>query len=401
MRSAARAAARTLAIVVAALVAYVVVWALVVWTWHPRRDLEAAAPPATLQRTPSTPGEATLLFAGDTAEIDFALPTVEVLGLLYPFGSTIDLVRRADLAVANHEAPLTDGGTPTPLYKKYVYRAPPASARALADAGFDVLALANNHSTDAGFDGLADTIAVAGRAGLATIGAGGDAASARRGLIADLGGIRVGLVAYCERQLLFDVYIDLFARAHRAGVAMLAEPDLARDIARLRAAGAELVVVNLHVGDNYAPPTRAARRWAERAIDDGADLVIGHHPHVAHPIAMYRGRAIALSLGNYAFGTPGRFYRQSDPDMLDLGLLALAHARRCAAGGAAFDRLELVPLAVHNERVRYRPEPLVDAELTDALARLRVMSARAGADVRAENGRGVVTLPGCAGAEQR
>jgi len=390
-----RAAARTIAVLVASLVAYVVCWSLVVWTWHPRRDRDAAARPATLVRAPSTPGEATLLFAGDTAEIDFALPTVEVLGLLYPFGSTIDLVRAADLAVANHEAPITDGGTPSPLYKKYVYRAPPASARALADAGFDVLALANNHSTDAGFDGLADTIAIAGRAGLATIGAGRDAADARRGLIADIGGIRVGLLAYCERQLLFDVYIDLFARAHRAGVAMLAEPDLARDIARLRAAGAELVVVNLHAGDNYAPPTRAARLWAERAIDDGADLVIGHHPHVAHPIALYRGHAIALSLGNYAFGTPGRFYRRSDPDMLDLGLLALAHARRCPGGGAAFDRLELVPLAVHNERVRYRPEPLVDAELTDALARLRERSARAGADVRAVNGRGVVTLAGC------
>jgi poly-gamma-glutamate capsule biosynthesis protein CapA/YwtB (metallophosphatase superfamily) len=189
--------------------------------------------------------------------------------------------------------------------------------------------------------------------------------------------------------------MDLFARAHRPGVAMAAEPDLGRDIARLRARGAELVVVSFHVGDNYAPPTRAARTWAERAIDDGADLVVDHHPHVAHPIAMYKGRAVALSLGNYAFGTPGRFFRRSHPEMLDLGLLALAHARRCPSGGAAFDRLELVPMAVHNERVRYRPEPLTGEELTAALDKLRAASARRGADVREENGRGVVTLEGC------
>jgi poly-gamma-glutamate synthesis protein (capsule biosynthesis protein) len=387
---------RLAATILVSLVAFVALWSLVVWTWHPRADVLAAAAPLTLTRTPSVPGEATLVFAGDTAEIDFALATVEVVGLMYPYGSTIDLVRGADLAVANHEAPITDGGTPSPLYKKYVYRAPPASARALADAGFDVLSLANNHTTDFGFDGLADTIDIAARAGLVSIGAGRDAALARRGLIADVGGLRVGLLAYCERQLAFDAYIDLFARAHRAGVAMAAEPDLARDIARLRAAGAALVVVSFHAGDNYAPPTRAQRRWAERAIDDGADLVIEHHPHVAQPVAMYHGHAIALSLGNYAFGTPGRFYRQSDPEMLDLGLLAIAHARRCANGGAAFDRLELVPLAVHNERVRYRPEPLAGAELDDALARLRDMSARYGADVRAESGRGVVTLAGCA-----
>jgi len=392
---------RALATTIVALLAFVALWTAIVWTWHPRRDADAAAEPLTLTRVPSVPGEATLLFAGDTAEIDFALPTVEVLGLVYPFGSTLDLVRRADVAVANHEAPITDGGRDVPLYRKYVYRAPAASARALADAGFDILQLANNHTLDYGEAGLADTIANATRAGLVTIGAGRDAAEARRGVIADVGGLRVGILAVCERQLLFDVYMDLFARAHRGGVAMAAEPDLARDIARLRARGAELVVVSFHVGDNYAPPTRAARRWAERAIDDGADLVIDHHPHVAHPIAMYKGRAIALSLGNYAFGTPGRFFRRADPDMFDLGLLALAHARRCPSGGAAFDRLELVPMAVHNERVHYRPEPLIGVELATALKKLRDASLRFGADVRDIDGRGVVTLPGCAPAVPR
>jgi poly-gamma-glutamate synthesis protein (capsule biosynthesis protein) len=204
----------------------------------------------------------------------------------------------------------------------------------------------------------------------------------------------VGLLAYCERQLLFDAYMDLFARAHHPGVAMAVEPDLARDIARLRAR-ADLVVVSFHIGDNYAPPTRAARAWAERAIDDGADLVVDHHPHVAQPVALYRGRAIVLSLGNYAFGTPGRFFRRVDPDMLDLGLFAVAHARRCPAGGAAFDRLELVPLAVHNERVRYRPEPLTGAELTSAIDRLRERSQKYGADLHSDGGRAVLALGGC------
>ncbi|HEX8950663.1 MAG TPA: CapA family protein, partial [Polyangia bacterium] len=182
------AALRVVPGTLAAVVAFVALWAGVVWTWHPRGDARAAAEPLTLARTPSTPGEATLLFAGDTAEIDFALPTVEVLGLMYPYGSTIDLVRAADVAVANHEAPITDAARPSPLYTRYVYSAPAASARALAEAGFDVLLLANNHTLDAGRDGLADTMAHAARAGLVTIGAGRDAAEARRGVVVDVGG---------------------------------------------------------------------------------------------------------------------------------------------------------------------------------------------------------------------
>jgi len=379
-------------------VALAALHALIVWTWHPRVDARAAAEPLRLRRAPpALPDEATLLFAGDTAEIDAALPTLAERGLLYPFGSTIDLVRAADLAVANVEAPITDGGTRFPVYKDYVYRAPAASAQALADAGFDVVSLANNHALDYGADGLADTIAHVTHAGMAAIGAGRDAAEARRGVIVDLGGLRVALLALCERQLLWDVYVDQFARARHPGVAMAAEPDLARDVARLRAA-ADLVVVSLHAGENYGPPSAGALRWSRRAIDAGADLVVAHHPHVAHPVALYRGRPILLSLGNYAFGTLGRFGVPVHPDVLAVGLFAFAHARRCPQGGAAFDRVELLPLAVQNQRVHFRPEPLHDVELAGALERLRAASARYGADLRAQGDRAVVTLPGCQGA---
>ena len=114
------------------------------------------------------------------------------------------------------------------------------------------------------------------------------------------------------------------------------------------------------------------------------------------PIALYRGRAIVLSVGNYAFGTQGRFFRRAHADLFDIGLIAIAHARRCDGGGAAFERLELVPLAVHNERVNFRPEPLQGAELADMLARLQRSSQRYGAVLRDEDGRGVVRLRGCA-----
>ncbi len=337
------------------------------------------------------PGEASVLFAGDTMLGYDALPTLEERGFVYAFGSTLDLVRSADLAVVNAEAPITDGGTRFPVWKEWFYRAPAASVGALAEAGFDVVALANNHATDYGADGLADTIANLERAGLSPYGAGRDSAEARRGVIADVGGIRIGLVAYCERQFLWNVWVDQYARPRHPGVAAAVEPDLSRDVARLRAAGAELVVVSLHVGDNYAPPTRGALAWSRRAVDAGADLVVNHHPHVAHPIMRWHGRAVVLSLGNYAFGTRAR-------PSLDYGLLATARARRCPSGRALFERVEIVPLAVQNERVRYRPEPLVGDELRRELDALVESSRAYGAALTVGDDRALLALDGCGGA---
>jgi poly-gamma-glutamate synthesis protein (capsule biosynthesis protein) len=347
---------------------------------HHPRDLDAErAAPLVITRPVATPGEATLLFAGDTAEVDAALPTLEEKGFQYPFSLTVDLIRDADLAVANLEAPITDGGRRFPLYKDYVYRAPARSAEALAWAGFDVLGLANNHILDYGAEGLADTRALLGRQGIVTVGAGASPAEARRGVVAQLGALRVGLLAYCEEQILWRVYVDQFARRGHAGAAALVQADVERDVQRLRAQS-DIVIVMLHAGDNYAPPRRSTLEAAERAIDAGADLVVVHHPHVAHPVAVHRGRPILLSLGNYAFGTPGR-------ESLDYGWLALVHAR-----GTALDRVELVPLATQNRRVAYRPEPLHDAELDAALAKMRADSAAYGARLRIDRGRAILDL---------
>jgi poly-gamma-glutamate synthesis protein (capsule biosynthesis protein) len=354
-----------------------------VLTVHPRSPEAERAEPMVLERPAARDGEALLLFAGDTAEVDDALPILQKKGLLYPFGDTVDFIRDADLAVANLEAPITDGGERFPLPKGYVYRAPPASAAALAWAGFDVLGLANNHSLDYGAAGLADTVALAARSGMVTVGAGADPAEARRGVVATLGSLRVGLLAYCEEQLFWRIWVDQFARRAHPGVAALVEDDLRRDLERLRRR-ADVVVVMLHAGENYAPPRRSTVKWAERAIDLGADLVVVHHPHVAHPVEVYRGRPILLSLGNYAFGTPGH-------PALDYGWLAYAHVGG-KRPGAKIDRVELVPLAVQNRRVFFRPEPLSDDELDRALARMRDQSRPLGAQLRIDRGRAILDL---------
>lgn len=351
--------------------------AAVLMRWEPRRVVTLE--PRTIARAPWRDGEATILLAGDTAEIDAALPTLAEQGLLWPFQLTMDLVRDADLAIVNHEAPITDGGRRFPIWKDWIYRAPSASAGALAFAGVDVLGLANNHLLDYGAEGLRDTIAHAEAAGLVTAGAGESPEEARRGVIATLGALRVGVLAYCEKQILWRTYVDLYARPGHPGVAALVERDLADDIARLRPR-VDVLIVSLHVGLNYAPPTADAVRWSQRAVELGADLVVGHHPHVAHPVAVHQGKPILLSLGNYTFGTPGW-------SILEHGWLALAHVT-----GRRLDRVELVPLDVQNRRVRFRPVPLDGAALDAALRRMQAESAAFGARLRIDRGRAILDL---------
>jgi len=372
---------RWAAYAVAGTLLFVALHAALLMAHHPRDLAAERAEPVRVERPASVDGEATVLFAGDTAEIDDALPILEQKGFQYPFVDTIDLIRDADLSVANLEAPITDGGRRRrSVPGDYIYRAPSQSAAALAWAGFDVLGLANNHALDYGDEGLADTIALAERNGMVTVGAGRDPAQARRGVVARIGSVRVGLVAYCEEQLLFRVALDLFARRHHAGVAALGDDDLRRDVARLKSA-ADVVVVMLHAGSNYAPPAPSTLRWGERAVDAGADLVVVTHPHVAHPVAMWRGRPILLSIGNYAFGTPGR-------NQLDYGWLATAHVR-----GQRIDRVELVPIDVQNSRVFFRPGFLDGVELDGALRRMQEESRRYGAALRiSHEGRGRVIL---------
>ena len=339
-----------------------------------------AHPPAPrmITRAPSHPGEATVMFAGDTAQVDAGLETFQERGLEWSFGSTLDLISAPDLTVVNLEGPITDGGDRYPLWQKFVYRAPSRSAEVLAWAGIDVVNLANNHARDYGASGLSDTLALTSRAGLVSFGAGANEDEARRGLIAQIGEARVGFLGYLEDQIEWRFYSDLFARAHHPGIARLTDSALAEDIARLRPL-VDVLVVSFHIGTNYTPPKKSTIAWSERAVELGADLVIDHHPHVAHPLMVHLGRPIALSLGNFAFATEGH-------EELDYGWLLTAHI-----SGRALDRVEMVPLSVQNRRVRFRPEPLVGEERGRVLAAFASASAEYGAKLKVEADRVVWT----------
>lgn len=215
-----------------------------------------------------------------------------------PFAAVASTLRAADLTLGNLECVIVDdsktpvseaAGFPGPL------RASPSAAFHLRRAGFDLLGLANNHALDLGASGLAETASRLQAAGAATVGAGADRGTARQAVIREVGGVRLAFLA-------FNAVPD-GRESHDEGWT-LADWDSGRVAAAVGAARdrADAVIVSVHWGYEYQTRVDPAQRdAASLLLQAGADLVIGHHPHVVQAFEIHEGRCVAYSLGNFVF----------------------------------------------------------------------------------------------------
>jgi poly-gamma-glutamate capsule biosynthesis protein CapA/YwtB (metallophosphatase superfamily) len=258
------------------------------------RAATAPAPVAPAQTRTPAPANATVSIAavGDTV--------MGSVGDLPPDGGRtffdgVDQVLRGDVVLGNLEGTLSTGGESkcgSGSPNCYAFQTPPSYARWLARAGFTVLNLANNHAFDYGQTGLRQTIRALNRHRLKHTG--------RPGQITyvDAGPVRISLIGFASypwAQSLVDI---------RA----------ARRIVRRAAGQADLVVVTFHGGAEGSDKTHVPRgtEWflgenrgnlrafSHAVVDAGADLVVGHGPHVLRGMEFYKGRLIAYSLGNFA-----------------------------------------------------------------------------------------------------
>lgn len=237
----------------------------------------------------------------------------------------------ADLVLGQLEPVLTDRGTRAPQ-ARLAMRSPPSTAQAIRAAGFDAISFASNHCMDWGSDGLLDTVDALRSAEIAVIGAGKDIEAARRPAVLAIRDTRIALLAYNS-----ILPMGYGAESNRAGCAPLRawtqyeqierdQPgtpsrvhsypnnedviNMAADIAHVRQR-ADVVVLSIHWGIHFIPAVIAdyQRELAHAAIDAGADVVIGHHPHVLKGIEIYKGKAIFYSLGNFAIDPPTSFQK--------------------------------------------------------------------------------------------
>jgi poly-gamma-glutamate synthesis protein (capsule biosynthesis protein) len=168
------------------------------------------------------------------------------------------------------------------------------AADSIRNAGFNLLSLANNHIMDHGPEGLRSTRKALGEAGLGMAGAGEDLDRAREPFVADLRGIRVGLLAYTSSKA-------TWASEETPGAAPMVAGIVEEDIRRLREE-VDVVLLSLHFGLMYTDyPQIDDQRMLRRWIDAGAAVILGHHPHVCQGIEEYGGGVIAYSLGEFVF----------------------------------------------------------------------------------------------------
>ena len=291
-------------------------------------------------------GETTsVVSVGDILLGDAAKPLLKAKGYDWPFDGVRPLLAKADLVIGNLEGPITATELKISQGKKYSYKVSAASGPALKRAGFHALSLANNHTLDYTVAGMRDTIANLRANGIAPFGAGENEREARRGLVYDFGTLRIGLLGYGEPWKETEG-LGWEATGESPGCALLSEQNLAEDIARLRRF-ADIIVVSVHWGKNYQDVTNAQRQFGRRAIELGADIVNGHHPHVAQGIEVYQGKPIIYSLGNFVFGTRGRF---------PAGEQGYGLVSRWLFEGKKLKWMLHTPIAVNNKIVGFQPQ---------------------------------------------
>ncbi|HXV33103.1 MAG TPA: CapA family protein [Gaiellaceae bacterium] len=237
-----------------------------------------------------------LAAAGDVNLGEGVGEAIRRYGTRWPWLSVAPVLRRADIAVVNLEACVSNRGRPVPN-KEFHFRGTPASLRTTRRfAGIDVVSLANNHSLDYGRVAFADTLAYAKSYGLRTIGGGRNLAAARKPAILKRGGLEIAFLGYS------DVRPPGFDAGPRLSGAAPALPTYVRADVRAAARAADVVVVYFHWGIELARrPSARQQLLAQVSLAAGADVVLGAHPHVLQPRERRGTRYLAWSLGNFVF----------------------------------------------------------------------------------------------------
>ena len=257
-----------------------------------------------------------------------------------------DIFSTDDLTIANFEGTLTDSDERED--KTFAFKAPASYASILTGGSVEAVNTANNHSHDYGDQSFDDTLAALDDAGIVHFGYDETA-------VMDVKGIKVGLVGIYE----------LYDHLER-------EQQLKDNIAKVKADGAQLIVVIFHWGnETETVPDSSQTTLGRIAIDEGADLVCGHHPHVLQGIETYKGRNIVYSLGNFCFGG------NSSPS--DMDTMIYQQTFTIDADGVKKDNVtNIIPCSISSAAYdgynNYQPTPAEGDEATRILGKINERS---------------------------
>jgi len=215
----------------------------------------------------------------------------------FPFLKISDELKGANLLFGNLEGVISDKGIK--VGSIYSFRANPKAIEGLSFAGFNVLSLANNHSFDYTREALKDCLAKLNNKGIGYVGAGFTEKEAYSPFVKEIEGTKIAFLAYTN--LGPETWK---ATETNSGIAWISEKEInkiKKDIKNAKE-NADILIVSLHTGEEYVQePTQFQVEFSKMAIDAGADLIVGHHPHVIQPNEKYGNGYIFYSLGNFIF----------------------------------------------------------------------------------------------------
>lgn len=216
----------------------------------------------------------------------------------FPIENTKYILESADLTFCNVECPICEGSKIG--ITQVTFRADPETVEALIYGGFDIVSLANNHTMDFGKNCLIKTFDYINNAKIDYVGAGRNLEEARKPFIKEINDLKIAFLAYNDSDVVPSFY---FASENSAGTNMMDIDRMKEDINKLQQGefgDIDLIIISIHSGTEFTPvPNSRQISFAHAAIDAGAEIVLGHHPHVVQHIEQYQGKYIVYSMGNF------------------------------------------------------------------------------------------------------
>jgi poly-gamma-glutamate capsule biosynthesis protein CapA/YwtB (metallophosphatase superfamily) len=231
--------------------------------------------------------------------------------LNFAFANIKEDLQKYDFLVGNLEGPVSDKGEDK--HNLYSFRMDPSVIPILKDIGFRAVSVTNNHINDWGIDAMKDTFDRLNNADIKVLGGGENIEKAREPKIIEVDGAKIALLSFGQ----FGKG-DFEATDKKVGIAIISE-DLLKKSIDLAKINNDIIIVTFHFGDEYQKTQNLYQeKYSKMAIDFGADLIVGHHPHVVQPLIQYKNVYIAYSLGNFIFD------QYFSPETMEGGLLEVS-----------------------------------------------------------------------------
>jgi len=354
---------------------YVVIGLLAaVLCWAAVQHIPAVSQPtdpallATEPPPPPPPREVSICAVGDVMLDRNVGKAIQRSGCASIVEQVADKLKAADVTFANLECPLsTVGGHDPP---NCIFRARPETVAVLTLCDIDVVSLANNHTLDAGRQGLLQTLEHLDQAGVLYCGAHQERSVASEPVFFQVGPVHLGFLAFTDLSFAHGSYSKV-------------DDDLGNLLEAIETAGqqCDIIIVSFHWGEEYRQtPTQRQKIVAHAAIDAGADLILGHHPHTLEGIEVYKGRPILYSMGNFIFDQ-----RDAPDGRMESAMFHLTWNE--AAGW----QIQITPVWI--SRARMGPEWPTAAKRDSILSRIQKLSAALGTELEVVDDRGYVSIP--------